>query len=205
MADLISQKCEEWIEGKNLLEARVSIFERIRDIPYAVAPETLDSEKGLDEMLRLNKGSCQPKHYLLGEMFERLGISIFYVVYQFRWDELEIDYPKYLKELSRKMPISHHLACRARINDELVLVDATCDLPLERIGIPVNRYWDGFSNLVLPIHPLGEEEIYHSSERLPLAPRSFSDVESEFYTNLNGWLAEVRGNHGVLSLGHDYP
>ena len=194
MGDLISQKLEEWIADKDPIEARISIFERIRDIPYAVTLETLDSEKGLEEMLRMNKGSCQPKHHLLGEMFERLGISIFYAVYQFRWDELEVDYPKYLKEMSRKMPITRHLACRARINDELVLVDATCDLPLERIGVPVNRTWDGFGNLALPVCPLDEEEIYHSSERGYLAPPSFSDVETEFYMSLNEWLDEVRGN-----------
>jgi len=198
VANLIWQKFLEWTERADLVEARISIFEMVRNIPYAVIPETLAPEKGLEEMLRLNKGSCQPKHLLLGEMFEKLGIPIFYVVYRFRWDELEVDYPRHLKALSRGMPLSSHLACRARINDELVLVDATCDLPLERIGVPVNRHWDGFSDLALPIHPLGEEELYHSSERTLLAPRSFSAVETEFYMSLNEWLEEVRGSLGVL-------
>jgi hypothetical protein len=199
LGDLIGEKFIEWTEGADSVDARVSIFERIRDIPYAVVPETLDSENGLEEMLRANKGSCQPKHLLLGEMFERLGISMFFVVFQFRWDELEIDYPRQLKALSHKMPVSSHMACRARINNELVLVDATCDLPLEKIGIPVNRTWDGFSDLALPMHSPGEEEIYHSSEKVPLAPRLFSDVEAEFYMNLNEWLEEVRGNTGFPS------
>jgi transglutaminase-like putative cysteine protease len=199
LEDLISQRFEEWRASKNPVEARISIFERIRDIPYAVTPETQDSEKGPEEMLRVNKGSCQPKHYLLGEMFQRLGIPIFYVVYRFRWDELEVDYPQHLKELSKRMPVSRHLACRARINDELVLVDATCDLPLERIGVLVNRYWDGFGNLALPVHPLGKEEIYHSSERASLAPPLFSNVEAEFFLSLNKWLDEVRENTAALS------
>lgn len=194
MKDLISQTFELWIGGKDPVEARISIFEGIRDIPYAVTLETQDPRRGPEEMLRLHGGSCQPKHYLLGEMFQRLGISIFYVVYRFRWDELEADYPPPLRELSRRMPISHHLACRARINDELVLVDATCDLPLERIGVPVNKHWDGFGNLFLPLHPLDNEEIFHASERLPLAPPSFSDIETEFFMNLNEWLEEVRAN-----------
>lgn len=192
MGDLITGKFEEWIAGKGPVEARISIFERIRDIPYAVTLETQDSVKGPEEMLRINSGSCQPKHYLLGEMFQRLGISIFYAVYQFRWDELEIDYPRHLKELARKMPVCLHLACRASINGNLVLVDATCDLPLERIGVPVNKSWDGFGSLALPLHPLEEEEIYHSSERVPLAPPSFSDIETEFFMSLNEWLDEVR-------------
>ncbi|MFC2017764.1 hypothetical protein ACFLTQ_00475 [Chloroflexota bacterium] len=194
MRDLIAQRFEEWTKGKEAVEARISIFEGIRDIPYAVTLETQDSQKGPEEMLRSNRGSCQPKHYLLGDMFQRLGITIFYVVYGFRWDELEVDYPPHLRELSRKMPVSHHLACRARINDELMLVDATCDLPLERIGVPVNKHWDGFGSLVIPLHPLGDEDIFHTSERLPLALPSFSDIESEFFMNLNEWLEEVRSN-----------
>jgi len=193
MEDLISRKFKEWTKGRDAREARISIFEKIRDIPYAVIPETLDTAKGHEEMLRINKGSCQPKHYLLGEMFERLGILVFYEVYQFRWDELEIDYPRYLKKLTKKMPTMRHLACRARIDDELVLVDATCDLPLEKIGIPVNRTWDGFSNLLLPIIPLDEGEIYHSSEKGYFGPPLFSGIETEFYEKLNKWLDEVRG------------
>ncbi len=190
--ELASQKFEEWTKGKNLSAARISIFEGIRDIPYAVIAPALDSEKGTEEMLRINKGSCQPKHYLLGEMFERLGISVFYVVYQFRWDELEIDYPRYLKRLAKRMPTGRHLACRVRIGDDLVLVDATCDLPLEEVGIPVNKNWDGFSDLVLPFIPLDDGEIYHSSEKGYLGQPSFSSAETEFYAELNRLLDEIR-------------
>lgn len=190
--ELSSQKFEEWTAGKDPRTARVNIFEKIRDIPYAVIPRALGSEKGTEEMLRLNKGSCQPKHYLLGEMFARLGISVFYMVYRFRWDELPIDYPRYLKKLARRMPDSRHLACRVRIGDNLVLVDATCDLPLEQVGIPVNKNWDGFSDLVLPFIPLDDGEIYHSSEKGFLEPPSFSSTETEFYAELNRLLDEVR-------------
>jgi hypothetical protein len=192
--DLIAQAFREWTGGKDPVEARISVFEGIRDIPYAVTLETQDSQKGPEEMLRLHGGSCQPKHYLLGDMFQRMGITIFYVVYQFKWDELGLDYPPYLRELSRRMPVSHHLACRARIDDKLVLVDATCDLPLEKIGVPVNKHWDGFGSLVLPLHPLGDEEIFHALERMPLALPSFSEIETEFFINLNDWLEEVRAN-----------
>jgi len=197
--DLISQKFEEWRAGKDPVEARISIFERIRDIPYAVTPETQDSERGLEEMLRGNRGSCQPKHLLLGEMFERLGIPIFFVVCRFRWDESGVAYPKYLKELAKRMPVTRHLACRAIINDDLVLVDATCDRALERAGAVVNRTWDGFGNLALAVHPLDGEEIYHSSERVPLAQPTFSDIETEFYMGLNEWLEEVRKTPGARS------
>ena len=190
--ELASQKFEEWTKDNDLRSARIRIFEKIRDIPYAVIPQALDSEWGTEEMIRVNKGSCQPKHYLLGDMFSRLGMSVFYMVYQFRWDELQIDYPRYLKKLAQRMPNSRHLACRVRIDDNLVLVDATCDLPLGQVGIPVNRSWDGLSNLVLPFTPLDDGEIYHSSERAYLEQTSFSGAETEFYVELNRLLNEIR-------------
>lgn len=192
MDSLIRQKFREWTEGKDPVSARISIFERIRDIPYAVVPQLLDPENGPREMLRMNRGSCQPKHFLLETMFSALGIPVLFVVYQFRWDELEIDYPPRLRKLAQSIPIGHHLACKAEIEGRLVLIDATCDPPLERLGIPVNKSWDGFGNLVLPIIPLNEGEIYHPSERAGMKPRIFTGAEVEFYEELNRWLEEIR-------------
>ena len=125
-------------------------------------------------------------------MFEGLGISVFYVIYHFKWNGLEVDYPAHLKRLASMMPVSRHLACRVMIDDELVLVDATCDLALERIGVPVNKKWDGLGNLSLPFIPLDEGEMYHFSERGYFEPPLFSETESEFYLELNRWLDSVR-------------
>jgi len=194
MEDLISRTFERWTAGKSPLAARINIFEKIRDIPYAVIPLAQDSEKGVEVMLLMNRGSCQPKHYLMADMFERLGIPVFYMIYHFMWDELEVDYPGNLKRLASSVPPSRHLACRAVIDGELVLVDATCDPALERIGVTVNKKWDGISSLSLPIVPLDEGEIYHSSERVYLEPPSFSPAETEFYMELNKWLDEVRNS-----------
>ena len=62
MEDLVYRTFEKWTAGKSPLAARISIFEGIRDIPYAVIPEAQDSEKGVGVMLLMNRGSCQPKH-----------------------------------------------------------------------------------------------------------------------------------------------
>ena len=191
MAEVIEDKFREWIKGKNAVEARVSIFERIRDIPYAAIPEIADSKRYV-EILSLGKGSCTPKHFLLCDMYQRLGMQVLYVVYPFRWDEVEIDYPPQLMSLARELPTSHHLACKVDINGELILVDATLDPALKRLGLPVNEEWDGISNTLLAINPCGEEQIYHPAEA-SLLQAQHDEKSLAFYSELNRWLEVVRG------------
>lgn len=191
MAEVIEDKFREWTEGKNAVEARVNIYERIRDIPYAAIPEIADSKRYV-EILNLGKGSCTPKHLLLGDMYQRLGMQVLYVVYPFRWDEVEIDYPPQLLRLARELPLSHHLACKVDIDGELILVDATLDPALKRLGLPVNEEWDGISNTLLAINPCGEEQIYHPAEA-SLLQAQHDEKSLVFYSELNRWLEVVRG------------
>lgn len=191
MTGLIEQTFREWTQGKNEVEARVGIYQRIRDIPYAVIPELNDAERYV-EILKLGKGSCTPKHFLLCNMYQRLGMLVLYVVYPFRWDEGEIDYPPRLRRLAEELPTSYHLACRVDIDGELVLVDATLDPSLERLVFPVNKEWDGVSNTLLPINPCGEEQLYYPSEAYLMQAR-YDEKSLTFYNELNSWLEEVRG------------
>ena len=196
MRHIVSERFVEWTTGRTEVEARIRVFEGIRDIPYAVVPELLDSETGPARMLQLNQGSCQPKHFLLEEMYTRLGIRVLYARYPFRWDEIEVEYPPGLLALARKMPLCHHLACKAVIDDRLVLVDATVDPPLERLGLRVNTGWDGVSSQTLPLRPDGEE-LYHPSEKGVITPPELGDVELEFYSQMNRLLDGARsGAHG---------
>jgi hypothetical protein len=190
MTDIVEEQFKQWVRGKSEVEARVIIFERIRDIPYAVIPELNDSERYPD-ILRLGRGSCMPKHLLLCNMYQRLGLTVLYAVYPFRWDELEIDYPPKLRRLAKAMPPSRHLACKVDIDGRLVLVDATLDPPLERLGLPVNKKWDGKSDTLLPIKSGDGEEIYHPSEAYGL--RSQPDEKALiFYNEMNLLLDKIR-------------
>lgn len=103
MNRLIEDTFNKWAQGKSAIEARVNIYERIRDIPYAVIPELIDSAKYV-EIFRVKKGSCTPKHFLLCAMYQRLGMAVLYAVYPFRWDELEVDYPPRLRTLAIILP-----------------------------------------------------------------------------------------------------
>ncbi len=201
---LIEQRFQEWTQGKNSIEARVSIFQKIRDIPYAVIPELVSAER-YTEILKLNKGSCTPKHFLLGNMFQRLGLMVLYAVYPYRWgegwDDINMqldfgpgqDYLARLRKMAEEMPLSHHLACRVDIDGELVLVDATLDLALGRIGMPVNQAWDGMSDTLLPMNPCGEEELYHPSEAY-LMQAEYNEKQLAFYREFNSWLEKVRSS-----------
>jgi hypothetical protein len=191
MDELLNSKFAEWAGGKDALQARLSIYENIRDIPYAIIPELNDAERYV-EILRYGKGSCMPKHLLLGSMYERLGLSVFYAVFPFRWGEAEVDYPPHIKKLADELPLSHHLACRVDIDGNLVLIDATLDPALEKLGLPVNKRWDGFTDTLLPVIACGEEQLFHPSE-VQFTQASTPDRKAaQFYNELNRWLEEVR-------------
>jgi len=96
MTDIVDEKFREWTDGMDAVRARINIFEKIRDIPYAVIPELIDAEKYRD-IISMNRGSCTPKHFLLCTMFQKLGMLVLFVVYPFWWGErAEIveDYPE---------------------------------------------------------------------------------------------------------------
>lgn len=190
MAEIIETKFTQWTQAKNAVQTRVNIYQKIRDIPYAVIPELNDAERYV-EILEYGRGSCMPKHLLLCNMYERLGLLVLFAVYPFRWNKVEINYPPRLKKLAEELPTSHHLACRVDIDGELVLVDATLDPALEKLGLPVNKEWDGVSNTLLPISPCGEEQLYHPSEAY-LTQAGYDEKSLTFYSEFNRWLEEAR-------------
>jgi hypothetical protein len=190
MVDSIDRKFREWTHGRSAVEARTNVFEKIRDIPYAVIPD-INSAHDYGRILTVNKGSCTPKHFLLRRMYEKLGLAVLYVVYPFRWSDLEVDYPSWLRKLAEAMPTSYHLACKVEISGDLVLVDATVDSPLKKLGLPVNEDWGGVGNMVLPVTPFGEEQVFHPSEVHDYQAR-YDEASLEFFSQMNAWLDRVR-------------
>ena len=192
MANIVEDKIYGWVQGKDARETRVAIYTSIRDIPYAVIPELNDPERYM-EVLKLNRGSCTPKHLLLCRMYQQIGLEVLYVVYPFRWDEVEAIYPPELKKLARAMPVGYHLACKVDVDGKFILVDATLDLALHKIGLPVNREWDGIGDTFLAVNPCGEEELYHPSEAYLMQHSTDSEKTLAFYNGLNLWLEQLRG------------
>ena len=190
MRNAIDQKFREWTRSKRAVAARIAVFKMIRDIPYAVIPG-INSAQHYSRILNIGKGSCTPKHFLLRDMYEKLGLPLLYVVYPFRWSDLEVDYPAHLRKLAEAMPISYHLGCKVEIGRKLVLVDATVDSPLKRLGLPVNENWNGFSSMLLPVTPVGEEQLFHPAEVRDYEAR-YDEVSLEFFSRMNAWLDRVR-------------
>ena len=200
MADrLINDKLEEWTVSKNPLAARIAVFENIRNIPYAIVSELRDPITGPAGLLKLHKGSCIPKHFLLALMFGRLGIEVKYTTHTFNWDDPVIKYPPDIRALARKIPLGAHLVCKAKIYGKWVLVDATWDLPLKKAGYPVNEKWDGIRDLKSAVSVI--EETVHENLKDRLAyyaaikntyAASDKTAYDEFIQKLNPWLAKLR-------------
>lgn len=197
--NFLLEKFSEWTKSLSAKSARISIYQHIRDIPYAIISELRDPKTGPSAMIRMNKGSCVPKHFLMAMMFGELGLPVKYATYLFNWNDPAIEFSPALKKVAKNMPITAHLATKVNIEGKWTLVDATYDLPLKKAGFSVTESWDGISdtkNAVVPI-----EEVVHESlqERLTFAGKrvgAYTDKErnayAEFAKRLNYWLEEVR-------------
>ena len=200
-SDIVQRAFLEWTKGLSDRDARISIFSQIRDIPYAVVPEINNPTEGPEGLLTRMKGSCLPKHFLLGRMFEMLRIPTQFLTYPFSWNVKSVAYPPELRKLAEAVPIRYHLTCKARIQEQWVVVDATWDLPLARVGFPVNDSWDGVGDTRLAVEPLGRLVHENAEDRVSVTQTYKSSWSADdnarterFTSALNNWLEEIRKN-----------
>lgn len=148
-------------------------------------------------MLEEKRGFCIPKHYLLGMIYEKMGMKVRYPVYNFKWHDLHL--PHGLKERASALPVTFHLACKIFVEKKWVLVDATWDALLEKAGFPVNMGWDGRTDTLNAVKPLAEhscdtalaaEALIHERVSSYSLPEKLA--LARFSADLNKWLAEVR-------------
>ncbi|MFW6113412.1 MAG: hypothetical protein ACOC78_00620 [Actinomycetota bacterium] len=197
--NVLKETLREWTEGLGAGESRIAVFEHVRDMPYEIIAGIKDPIKGPALTLEVGRGSCTPKHYLLFEMFKFLEIPVQLATYPFYWDDPDIAYPPALKALAEKAPLEYHLACKAHLEGEWVLVDATFDPPLREAGFPVNLNWDGASDTQNAVKPLDEILLVDTVEHADFKKRAkemYTEKEQEamdeFEGALNTWCEEVR-------------
>jgi hypothetical protein len=154
MSHHVNEKFQEWTNGFDPRQSRISVFEHIRDIPYSLSVRMTDPDIAPEKILTLEKGYCGPKHYLLAAMYRKLDLDVVYVTIPFLWNDPDLQYSPELRRLAAGMPVASHLACRVRIGARWVLVDATWDRPLVKAGFPINENWDGFADTKCAVKPL---------------------------------------------------
>ena len=177
----------QWTYGLSPVEKRISIFSRIRDIPYAIVSEWVDSKDLMKLMIEENKGWCGPKHRLLFWMYQRLGIPIKYLLVPFRWQDQPVSYPDSVKSHFLYLPDSRHLCCMIYLHNSWQILDATWDTPLRKAGFPVNEPWDGIKETALAV--VRSEDADESSIGKALRR---PDRRTSFSSDLNEWLEQVR-------------
>ncbi|MFH1395346.1 MAG: hypothetical protein ABIH09_04235 [Candidatus Omnitrophota bacterium] len=195
----VDEVFENWTNGLSEKESRIVVFEKIRNIPFVVIPEFFKSKNDMMNILKSNKGFCVPKQYVLGAMFQKLGLDVKYYICSFRWKDLDVEFPLKLENLAKQIPITYHFACKVFINGEWVVVDATWDPELKKLKFPVNENWDGEINTQNAVKPR-EEFVYDNVEEQAgffgkkIKQYSFSDKLKllKFSKTLNAWLNEAR-------------
>jgi len=195
------------LKGLSSIDKRIAIFNRVRDIPYAVISELKNPYAGPLNILKMNKGSCSPKHFLLGELYENMGIRTRYFSYPIYWKDLidmGIELPSELLTMARNYRIlDYHLCLKIQIDRKWILVDATWDQPLKKVGFPVNENWDGLNDTKLAVNSI-EEVMNEDAEgryRYVLEKEKeytdkYKEKRDEFYRTFNNWMMKVRqGNN----------
>jgi len=143
---LIVDMLNELIKGKTAVQQRITVFERVRNIPYRLIPALYSLDLAPHGILLANAGSCTPKHFLLGQWFKLLKYDIKYVTYIYDWTDSDPQFPSKLGALAESYPEEYHLALKVLIEEQWTLVDATWDPFLQHFGFAVNLKWDGFSD-----------------------------------------------------------
>lgn len=174
-----------------------ALFNYVRDIPFCASGNPrVATLTELPQLIKIKKGGCTLKHYLLGTLMESLGLHVEYVTTPFLWADLEIEYPSDIKIIVNKMPIQHHLyLCHNGRN-----IDATWDLPLIGLGLPIN-YAMGNLNMALAVKPCGESIIHlsiHEREKFRHqlnSRRKHSKTVPYFYGLVQCWFDEVRATY----------
>ena len=194
MADdsIIRQRLDEWTRDRNPVQARIALFESVRDIPYCY-PASRDPI----DVLRQGSGSCSGKHYLLGELYRLFGLRVRHMICTHRFNESAIVFPPPMQELLRKNEIVDlHDYLQLHVDDEWVDIDATWPRNLREFGFPVNEDWDGRSAMLLSVVSEDVAVAERDPERLKeellskFTPRQRT-LRKQFLEALSGWVQEL--------------
>ena len=195
--NLIRQTLDDWTRDCDPLRARIVVFERVRDLPYAYP-----SSRDPIAVLRQGHGSCSGKHYLLGEMFRMLGLRVRHMICTHRFNESPLPFPLPMQEMLRKNEIVDlHDYVQISVDDGWIDLDATWERGLREFGFPVNEEWDGTLPMLLSVVAEDYTVVEQDPERLKeellskLTPRQRT-LRRQFLEALSGWVQELTAEIG---------
>jgi hypothetical protein len=95
--------------------------------------------------------------------------------------------------------LDHHLCLKIQIDKKWILVDATWDPPLKKVGFPVNENWNGLSDTKLAVNSTqetmnedAEGRYRYILEKEKKYTNEYMEKCDEFYRALNNWMMILR-------------
>lgn len=179
----------ELISGLNNQQARIKIFERIRDIPYG----SIGSRDSF-EVYNRNKGTCSGKHALLKNLFLEMGYDVKDYICIHRFNDLKVKFPPKIKKiLSKSEILDPHNFIKIKIAGKWVTIDCTWEKGLEKFGFIVNK-WGGIKDMKLCVKPIQIFEINDplESKIKEVSKLPFKEKRLLFLKELTNWLEEIR-------------
>lgn len=191
--DPIRTALEEWTRGRDPVTARITVFERVRDLGYRYP-----SSRNPHDVLRQGGGSCSGKHYLLGELFRGLGVPVRHMLCTHRFNDSPLPFPAHMQALLQKNEIvDFHDYLQICVDGDWIDVDATWPLALREFGLPTTEEWDGRSSMNLTVVPDEHETLTGDPAKAKeehlshLTPRQRT-LRKQFLEALSQWVLELQ-------------
>lgn len=121
----------------------LELVHRVAAIPWGEA-------RTVEDVIRMNMGTCTGKHLLLQECLRMIGIPVRSVVCTFRWEHQGLQLPATLRESLTLCSWKHgHNFVQVRNGDTWIDLDVTWDAPLVSYGFrALPAEWDGTTSFV---------------------------------------------------------
>jgi len=193
MKTAYQQIIEHWAKDQSFNDTIITLFEKVRDIPYG----DIGSRDPL-EVYKQQKGTCSGKHELLKGLYTTLGLQVkdFIIIHEF--NNLPVSFPENIQNILNETTITDpHNFIKIKRNNEWFTIDVTWDIGLKKVAFPVNEDWNGFQNLDISVAKGGE--IFETANPMELKrdlitklPEIIQVNRKEFLKKLTKWLEVSR-------------
>ena len=195
---LKKQIIQNWTDGLPHEQKIIRLFEKVRDIPYADI-----GSRNASDVFKQNKGTCSGKHELLKELYQEIGVQVknFLIMHRFKY--MSVNYSAEIKKiLDRSDILDPHNFIKILVNNKWIIVDATWDKALKKLGFIVNENWDGHSDMKITVVPTGN--IYETTNPILLKKELISKLSAQvqkdrklFLKELTKWLDKLRSENKI--------